>query len=69
MFGVIPDPLRVRYHRYLDEVISNINYLFYKKIFVVVDGIKAMEGNGPMFGRPIDLKVIITLLSINKNLK
>ena len=59
MFGVIPDPLRVRYHRYLDEVISNINYLFYKKIFVLVDGIRAMEGNGPMFGRPIDLNVIL----------
>jgi len=59
MFGVIPDPLKIIYHQNIHQVLADLNKLFYKKMFVVTDGIIGMEGSGPLYGtrRKLDLLV------------
>ncbi len=59
MFGIIPDPIRIKYYCELHKVISDVNSIFNKKMFIVVDGIIGMEGNGPLFGIPVDLNLLI----------
>jgi len=59
MYGMIPDPFRVRYHRWLFEVIAHLNSIYDGRMVVLVDGLRAMEGNGPMYGEPVDLGVLL----------
>ncbi len=59
MFGVIPDPLRVRYHPHLHKVIADLAAVFYRKMFIIVDGLVGMEGNGPLYGRPVPLDLLL----------
>jgi len=59
LFGIIPDPLRVTYHRFLHGVLADLNSLFVDRHFVLTDGIRAMEGNGPLFGYPRDLRILV----------
>ena len=59
MFGTIPDPLRVKYHPNIHAVLADLNSLYYSKMFVVVDGIIAMEGNGPIYGNPVNLDLLL----------
>jgi len=59
MFGTIPDPLRVKYHPNIHAVLADLNSLYYEKMFVVVDGIIAMEGNGPIYGNPVNLDLLL----------
>jgi uncharacterized protein (DUF362 family) len=59
MFGTIPDPLRVKYHPNIHAVLADLNSLYYSKMFVVVDGIIAMEGNGPIYGKPVNLDLLL----------
>jgi len=58
MFGCIPDPLRVVYHRNIHKTLADLNSLFIDRTFVVLDGIKAMEGQGPLYGDPVDMNLI-----------
>lgn len=58
-FGLIPDPFRVKYHNHLNKVLADLNSLFIDKTFNVVDGIVAMEGNGPKWGEPVPLNILI----------
>ena len=58
MFGCIPDPLRIVYHSNIHKAIADINSLFVERTFVVLDGITCMEGQGPLFGRPVDMGLI-----------
>jgi len=59
LFGIIPDPLRVVYHRNIHQVLSDLNRLFYKKMIVVTDGVICMEGQGPIYGKAKKLGVLI----------
>lgn len=59
MFGVIPDPRRVVWHKNIHQALSDINRLFYRKMFVITDGIIGMEGNGPLYGRKVDLGLLL----------
>ncbi len=59
MFGVIPNPRRVIYHSHLSEAIVDINQAFGPKIIALVDGIISMEGNGPVYGTPVQTNVIL----------
>ena len=59
MFGTIPDPLRVKYHRQLHGVLADLNSLFYERMVVVVDGLIGMEGNGPLYGTPVPLDLLL----------
>jgi len=58
MFGCIPDPLRVIYHKNIHEAIADINSIYFDKTFVVLDGIRGMEGQGPLFGNPVDMNIV-----------
>ena len=58
MFGCIPDPLRVVYHRDIHKTVADINSLFFDRTFVVLDGIRCMEGQGPIFGKGIDMNLV-----------
>jgi uncharacterized protein (DUF362 family) len=60
MFGVIPNPKRVIYHNHLDEAIVDINQAFGRKIIALVDGIVSMEGNGPVYGTPVETNIILS---------
>ena len=58
MFGCIPDPCRVIYHRNIHKTLADLNTKFIDKTFVVLDGIKAMEGKGPLYGTAVDMNLI-----------
>jgi uncharacterized protein (DUF362 family) len=58
MFGCIPDPLRIIYHKNIHKAIADINSLYFDKTFVVLDGIRGMEGQGPLFGKPVDMNIV-----------
>jgi uncharacterized protein (DUF362 family) len=60
MFGVIPNARRVIYHSHLSEAIVDINQVFGPKIIALVDGIISMEGNGPVYGTPVQTDVILS---------
>jgi uncharacterized protein (DUF362 family) len=60
MFGVIPNPRRVIYHRHLNEAIVDINQAFADKTIALVDGIISMEGNGPVYGTPVNTNIILS---------
>jgi uncharacterized protein (DUF362 family) len=59
MFGAIPEPRRVIYHRKLHKAIADINKVFNNKIISVVDGTIGMEGDGPLYGTPVRLNLIL----------
>ncbi len=59
MFGTIPDPLRVIYHHNIHQVIADINQLYYSRMVVLLDGIVAMEGAGPIYGRAVPMNLIL----------
>ncbi|MFA6197907.1 MAG: DUF362 domain-containing protein [Patescibacteria group bacterium] len=59
MFGTIPDPRRIIYHKNIHQTLADLNQLFYDKMFIVTDGIVAMEGNGPLYGRRVNLDVML----------
>lgn len=58
MFGVVPDPLRIVYHEDIHRVLRDLNTLFHDRMFTVIDGIRGMEGNGPLYGTPVDLECL-----------
>jgi uncharacterized protein (DUF362 family) len=58
MFGCIPDPLRIVYHKDIHKAVADISSLFLDKTFVVLDGIRCMEGQGPMYGNSMDMNLV-----------
>jgi len=59
MFGAIPDPMRIRYHYALDRILADINSLFSEKMYVLLDGIVAMEGQGPSYGSAVEMNLLL----------
>lgn len=59
LFGMIPDPRRVRYHKHLHQVIAELGAIYGPRTVVLVDGLRGMEGNGPLFGEPVDLDLLL----------
>jgi len=59
LFGMIPDPRRVRYHKHLHQVIAELGAIYGPRTVVLVDGLRGMEGNGPLFGDPVDLDLLL----------
>jgi len=59
MFGTIPDPLRVVYHENIHQTLADLNRIYLNKTYVLTDGIIGMEGDGPIYGNPIKLNVLI----------
>ncbi|MEM2212651.1 MAG: DUF362 domain-containing protein [Candidatus Nezhaarchaeales archaeon] len=62
VFGLIASGKKQKYHKVLDDVIILVNQLL-KKQLVIVDGVIAMEGNGPIHGDPVNLNLIVAGLN------
>lgn len=58
LFGLIPTPKKSRLHGLLDEVLPYLAKII-RHSLIVVDGIMAMEGNGPVIGTPRPLGLIV----------
>ncbi|MCW3978879.1 MAG: DUF362 domain-containing protein [Candidatus Bathyarchaeota archaeon] len=59
MFGVLPDKFKGKFHRRgMHKVIADINTVV-KPALTVVDGFVAMEGMGPVHGKPVRMDTII----------
>lgn len=59
MFGTIPDPLRIIYHENIHQTLADLNRIYLNKTYVLTDGIVGMEGDGPIYGNPIKLNVLL----------
>ena len=63
-FGCIPGPLKAEFHARLpnavlfSQMLVDLNLLLRPRLFVV-DGVVAMEGNGPQSGRPRPLHTLL----------
>lgn len=57
-WGCIPDSMRLFYHPILNHGIVAINNIIKPRISIV-DGIHALNGNGPILGDPVKLNTII----------
>ena len=62
MFGVLADKKKVRLHKNLMEALLYINKAV-RQDMVIVDGIVAMEGLGPIWGTPVPLNLIVSGLN------
>ena len=59
MFGMLTTKLKGQYHiRGMDKVIHDINKTLPPKV-TVIDGFVAMEGRGPVHGKPVKMDTII----------
>jgi uncharacterized protein (DUF362 family) len=59
MFGLLPDKLKGKFHlKGMHKVIVDINTVIKPKI-TVIDGFIAMEGRGPVYGKPVMMNTII----------
>jgi uncharacterized protein (DUF362 family) len=60
MYGMIPEARRVIYHRWLSKAIVDINTVFKGRLITLVDGMTAMEGNGPVYGDPVEMNMVLS---------
>ncbi|UCD45737.1 MAG: DUF362 domain-containing protein [Candidatus Bathyarchaeota archaeon] len=59
MFGLLPDKFKGKFHaRGIRKVITDINTVL-RPVLTVIDGFVAMEGRGPVSGRPVKMDTII----------
>lgn len=58
LWGCIPDPLRIHYHKSLHRGIVAL-WKTIRPDLSIIDGLVAMDGNGPMNGIPVPLGVIV----------
>ena len=65
-FGCIPRRDRLIYHKYLSDMLVDINSLLEPDI-VITDGIVALEGDGPIAGIPKRLGIIIVSNNVLAN--
>ncbi|NUN98572.1 MAG: DUF362 domain-containing protein, partial [Candidatus Omnitrophica bacterium] len=59
LFGLLPEPRRIVYHRNLHRIIAELALLLSPKTVVLVDGLVGMEGNGPLYGKPVNLNLLL----------
>lgn len=58
LFGLLQRARKNKLHRHLDEILPYLSKAV-RHDLIVVDGVTAMEGNGPVIGTPKDLGVIV----------
>jgi uncharacterized protein (DUF362 family) len=59
LFGLLPDKFKGRYHlKGMHKVVADITTAI-KPHLTVVDGFVAMEGRGPVGGRPVQMETIV----------
>jgi uncharacterized protein (DUF362 family) len=59
MFGAIPDPLRIVYHKDIHQTLADLNSVLFDRTLVVCDGLVAMEGAGPLWGTRKDMGLVL----------
>ncbi len=59
MFGIIPSRRKSQFHSRLSDVLVYLNQTV-RQHLIIADGIVAMEGLGPIHGRPVNLGLIIS---------
>lgn len=59
LFGLVPNPRRIVYHRWLAEILVDLCCLVEDRSLVIVDGLVGMEGNGPLYGDPVSLNLLL----------
>lgn len=59
MFGILADKKKIRLHKKIVDVLLHINRTIPQNL-IVVDGIIAMEGLGPVWGTPVQLDLIVS---------
>jgi len=59
MFGVLADKKKIRFHERLVDVLLYINKTLPQDM-IIVDGIVAMEGLGPVWGTPVQLNLVVS---------
>jgi uncharacterized protein (DUF362 family) len=57
-FGCLPDSDKDKYHPYLPAVITDVNSAL-RPGLSLLEACPALEGNGPIFGKPRDLGIIL----------
>jgi len=62
LFGILQRAKKNKLHRHLNEILPYLAKVV-RHDLIVVDGITAMEGNGPVIGTPKDLGVIVAGLN------
>ena len=64
MFGLLPDKFKGKYHfRGMHRVVADINAVL-RPALTVIDGFVAMEGRGPVHGRPVQMDTIIAGMDV-----
>jgi len=59
LFGLIPEPRRIVYHNRLLDIIVELAKIFDHKLVHLVDGLIGMEGNGPLYGKAVELNLVM----------
>lgn len=59
LWGCYPDTMRCLHHKHLSRKLSLITKSLKPKL-VIIDGIFALDGHGPMYGKPIRTDLIIS---------
>ncbi|MCA9447263.1 MAG: DUF362 domain-containing protein [Candidatus Omnitrophica bacterium] len=59
LFGLLPEPRRIVYHNRMQEIIVELAKTFDDKLIHLVDGLIAMEGNGPLYGKAVEMNVLL----------
>lgn len=59
LFGLVPEPRRIVYHNRMLDIIVELAKTFGDKTVHLVDGLIGMEGNGPLYGNPVELGVLM----------
>jgi uncharacterized protein (DUF362 family) len=62
MFGVLGDRKKTVFHKNLVDVLLYINKII-RQDLIIVDGIVGMEGLGPVWGKPVNLNLVISGLN------
>jgi len=57
-WGCLPQFNRIMYHKYLDQMLASLHRIF-RPGLVVMDGVIAMEGKGPVNGKPRRMDIIL----------
>lgn len=59
LWGCYPDPMRCLHHKYLSRKLTLITKLLKPKL-IIMDGIYALDGHGPMYGTPKRMNLILS---------
>lgn len=58
LYGCIPDPLRIHYHRIINQALVAL-WRSVRPDLSIIDGLTAMDGNGPLNGKPVKMGLIV----------